>query len=267
MSSRSELFVRGAMPLIGVVHLKPLPGAPDSQGLEGVLEAALFDGAALAEGGVDAIIVENFGDAPFFSTSVPPETVASMAVVADRLKTELGNLPLGLNVLRNDPGAGLGIAAATSAAFLRINVHVGAMVTDQGLIQGDAARTVRLREQLCPGLPLLCDVHVKHAEPLGGGSIETAARDTYWRGKAAALVISGSGTGQAVDTSELSAVCEAVPEAPILIGSGLDHNNAATLGGLVDGAIVGTAFKRDGRVSEPVDVQRVRELVRIWRTG
>jgi hypothetical protein len=173
-------------------------------------------------------------------------------------------LPLGINVLRNDPGAGLGIAAATGAAFLRINVHVGAMVTDQGLIQGDAARTVRLREQLCPGLPLLCDVHVKHAEPLGGGSIEAAARDTYWRGKATALVISGSGTGQAVDTCELSAVREAVPEAPILIGSGLDHNNAATLVGLVDGAIVGTAFKRDGRVSEPVDVQRVRELVRIW---
>ena len=67
-----------------------------------------------------------------------------------------------------------------------------------------------------------------------------------------------------MDTGELSAVREAVPEAPILIGSGLDHNNAATLGGLVDGAIVGTAFKRDGRVSEPVDVQRVRELVSIW---
>ena len=77
MNFSSELFVRGAAPLIGVVHLKPLPGAPDSQGLEGVLEAALFDGAALAEGGVDAIIVENFGDAPFFCTSVPSETVAN----------------------------------------------------------------------------------------------------------------------------------------------------------------------------------------------
>lgn len=262
-----DLFIRGSAPLIGVVHLKALPGAPDCTGLAGVLEAALFDAAALAEGGVDGVIVENFGDAPFYSNRVPPETIASMAVVADRLKGELGGLPLGINVLRNDPGAGLGIAASMGAAFLRINVHVGAMVTDQGLIQGDAARTVRLREQLCPGLPLLCDVHVKHAVPLGGGSIEVAARDTFFRGKAAGLVISGSGTGCSVDTDELVRVREAVPEAPILIGSGLDHSNAASLRGLVDGAIVGTALKRDGQVSQVVDVDRVRDLVRIWGEG
>lgn len=260
-----NLFERGAGSLVGVVHLQALPGAPDSRGdLEAVWDAALMDATALAEGGVDAIIVENFGDAPFFSTSVPPETIASMTVVVDRLAREFDGLPVGINVLRNDPGAGLGIAAATGASFLRINVHVGAMVTDQGLIEGDAAQTLRLRERLAPGLQLLCDVHVKHAQPLGGGSIETAARDTFLRGKASALVLSGSGTGEGTDPGDLIAVREAVPAAPIMIGSGLDLSNAASLRGLVDGAIVGTALKRGGEVLAPVDVDRVRDLVKLW---
>ncbi|MEZ5976868.1 MAG: BtpA/SgcQ family protein [Planctomycetota bacterium] len=247
--------------LVGVVHLRALPGAPGFDGdLDGVIAAAEHDAAALREGGADAVIVENFGDAPFFGEAVPAETIAAMAVATARVAGVLDGLPLGVNVLRNDARAALGIAAAVGAAFLRVNVHCGAAVTDQGLLQGRASETVRERARLVPGARILADVHVKHAVPLGGGDLVDAARDTFLRGRADALVLSGRATGSAGDPRDVERVREALPDASLLVGSGVTAENAAAMLAAADGAIVGTALKREGRVSEPVDVERVRRL-------
>lgn len=258
-------LLKGSRSLIGVVHLQPLPGAPRFDGDMGrILAAARADAAALAEGGADAIVVENFGDAPFFKEDVPAETVAAMALALEAVRSTAPGLPVGVNVLRNDARAGLGLAAVTGAAFLRVNVHVGAMVTDQGVLEGRAAETLRLRERLCPGLPLVCDVHVKHAVPLGGGDLAVAARDTWHRGLASALIVSGTGTGQAVDPRDVECVRAAVPDAPVWIGSGFDLAAVETLGGRVDAAIVGTALKQGGRVEAPVEASRVSALRAAW---
>ncbi len=251
--------------LIGVVHLRATPGAPNFGGdLAAVLESARADARALRKGGVDAVIVENFGDVPFHAERVPPETVAAMALGLRAVQEELAELPCGVNVLRNDAAAALGLCAATGASFLRVNVHVGAAVTDQGLIQGRAADTVRERARLCPAAAILADVHVKHAEPLGGGSIADAAADTARRGLADALIVSGTGTGSEPRRADLEAVRERVPDVPLLIGSGLTTTNAPDLIGrgaaLTDGAIVGTTLKRGGDVRAPVDPDRVARL-------
>jgi membrane complex biogenesis BtpA family protein len=265
VTSLAPLLHRGGSTLVGVVHLGALPGAPRFRGdLAPVLQAAEADARALADGGADALIVENFGDAPFFATAVPPETIAAMTLAVHAVQQAAPGLPVGVNVLRNDAAAALGIAAATGAAFVRINVHTGAMVTDQGIIEGRAAETVRLRERLCPGLPLLCDVHVKHAVPLGGGDLAVAARDTWHRGLAAALIVSGTGTGTGVDPADLDTVRAAVPEAPVWIGSGLTLESLPVLGSRCDGAIVGTTLKHGGSVDAPVDAGRVRALRGAW---
>lgn len=248
--------------LVGVVHLGPTPGAPRFDGdLPGILARAQADARALARGGCDALIVENFGDAPFHPRRVPAETVGALALALARVAEAAPGVPLGVNVLRNDARAGLGLCALGLAAFVRVNVHVGAAVADQGLLVGRAHATLRERARLCPAAKLLCDVHVKHAVPLGGGSIEDAARDTLERGLADALVVSGSRTGAAPEALDLERVRAAVGgDAVILIGSGLDLANAAELAALADGAIVGTALKRDGRVEAPVDASRVATL-------
>lgn len=265
MTAFQQLLGRGGATLVGVVHLGALPGAPRFEGdLEAVLEAAAADARALVAGGADALVVENFGDAPFYKEAVPPETVAALTLGVRVVREAAPMVPVGVNVLRNDAASALGIAAVTGAAFVRINVHVGAMVTDQGVIEGRAAETLRLRERLCPGLPLLCDVHVKHAVPLGGGDLGVAARDTWHRGLASALIVSGTGTGAGVATADLEAVRAAVPEAPVWIGSGLDLASLSTLAPLCDGAFVGTALKQEGRVEAPVDEARVRALRDAW---
>jgi len=253
---------------VGVVHLLATPGAPRYGGERGaVLQRASDDARALIDGGVDALVVENFGDAPFFPEQVPSETVASLALAVAAVRELAGDLPVGVNVLRNDARAALGIAAATGARFVRINVHTGAAVTDQGLIAGRAAWTARERQQLCPDVKLMCDVHVKHATPLGRESVVEAALDTFQRGLADALVLSGVATGSPPDSAALSGVRKALPSAPLLIGSGLDERNARKLLAHADGAIVGTALKHGGQIGERVDVERVRRMSQFFEAA
>ncbi|HEY2951058.1 MAG TPA: BtpA/SgcQ family protein [Verrucomicrobiae bacterium] len=260
-------FRRGQQSLIGVIHLRPLPGSPRWMGdFDDVLARAIADACAYERGGADAVIVENFGDVPFSKGPVPPETIAAMAV-AGRAVRDTVTLPLGFNVLRNDASAALALCAACGGSFIRVNVHSGAMVTDQGVIEGRAFETLRLRRALCPHVQILADIHVKHAVPLAPLSLEIAARDTLERGLADTLIISGTGTGVATDPRDVELVRAACPEARLLIGSGITAGTVGEYLGLAHGAIVGTSLKRPGGVHQPVDIRRVAALARAMRAG
>jgi len=260
----SSLFSKGKV-LVGVIHLAPLPGSPrNKEKLTGIIRKAVADARAYETGGADAVIIENFGDVPFTKSSVAPETIASMAVAGHAVRDAI-KLQIGFNVLRNDAHAALALAAACDGSFIRINVHTGAMLTDQGLIEGNAYETLRLKKTLCPGAQIFADVHVKHAVPLGNWSIEDSARDTVERGLADALVVSGTGTGMATDVDDVQRVRNACPTAKILIGSGITAANVKTFLPLINGVIVGSSVKRNGRLENPVDAKRVAALNRAMR--
>ena len=242
-----------------MVHLLPLPGAPLFGGsMDAVIEAAARDAEALAAGGCDGIVFENFGDRPFFP--IPgKETIAAMT----RVIAQVARGVFGVNVLRNDPAGALAVAAATGASFIRVNVHTGAMLTDQGLIQGDAAATLRLRAAIAPDVAIFADHMVKHATPLAAIDEAQAAKDLRERGLADAIIISGSETGAPADAAQLERLRGAV-DAPLVIGSGLTAENAHTFA-TADAAIAGTSIKRDGRVGAPVDQARVERLVAAFK--
>src|SRR5262249_10921050 len=235
--------------LIGVVHLRPLPGSPRWQGeLAKLIRLAVPDARAYEQGGAEAVFIENFGDVPFTKGRVGPETIAAMAA-AGRAIREAIRIPLGFNVLRNDACAALALCAACGGDFIRVNVHTGAMLTDQGLIEGNAFETLRYRTQICPSAKIFADVHVKHAVPLGHWSIEASARDTVERGLADALIISGSGTGLAADPGDVQRVRQACPGAKILLGSGVTIENVQEFILAADGFIIGSSLKAGGRIS------------------
>jgi hypothetical protein len=249
--------------LIGVIHLLPLPGSPRfGGGLKPILARAVADAVAYEKGGASAVIIENFGDMPFLAEGVAPETIAAMACAGAAVRAAV-RFPVGFNVLRNDARAALGLAAACDGSFIRVNVHTGAMLTDQGILQGRAGETVRARAQLCPQAQILADVHVKHAVPLGDQPVQDAARDAWQRGRADALIVTGPGTGLPALTADVEAVRRVCPKAPVLIGSGITVDNARDFLPWINGAIAGTWLKKNGRLQNPVDPARVRTLARI----
>lgn len=251
----------GKKAVIGMAHLKALPGAPSYDGnLTKVIDAALSDASSLEQGGVDGIMVENFFDTPFFKSHVPPETVAAMTRIVSLLRNQT-QLPLGVNVLRNDGMSALAIATACDAQFVRINVLSWGMLADQGIIEGSAAEIARYRKALGAKALVFADCLTKHAVPLAPMDMEWVALDTWERSGADALVISGKATGFVTDLGDVIAARKGAPNAPLLIGSGVTAENVSDFLPLVDGVLVGTSLKVDGRVENPVDTNRVRALV------
>lgn len=251
----------------GMVHLKPLPGSPLYDGdFDGVLRAAVNDLTALLEGGADGAIMENYFDAPYFPDRVPPITIAAMTSAATLLRSHISeDFLLGINVLRNDAVAALSIASVVGASFIRVNVHSGSSITDQGIITGAAHETMRLRSLLDAPVAVLADVAVKHASTLGSRSLEQEALDVYERGFADGLLVTGPRTGEAVDKDDLISVQTAVPGAVVMAASGVDHTNANRISKHCDGIVVGSWLKRGDRIEEPIDVDRVRQLCVVLR--
>lgn len=250
-------------PVIGVLHLPPLPGSPANElDLDGIADHAMRDAGALSAGGVDGLIVENFGDAPFYPNRVPRHTVAQMSVLGRAIRDRHPDLPLGVNVLRNDGLSALAIASATKAEFIRVNVYCGARVTDQGLIEGEAHEIQRYRATLDESLLVFADVDVKHSSPLGDGDLESDAHDVVSRGRADAVIVSGTGTGAATGAHDLERARTAVGDAvPVWVGSGVTPDNVTAVLAYADGLIVGSAFKYDGDVTNAVDPDRVAALI------
>ena len=247
--------------LIGMVHLGPLPGSPGADRPFGdVVAAAVRDARVLADAGFGGLMVENFGDAPFFADDVPKATVAAMTRAVGAV-VDAVDLPVGVNVLRNDALAALAVATATGAAWIRVNVLAGTMFTDQGVIHGRGAEVARLARTLQWDGTILADVFVKHATPPPGLTLVRATMDLAERSGAGALVVSGTGTGAAVDLGDAHVVKQTAPHLPLVIGSGADTETIADLLDVADAAIVGTSIKVDGVTTNPVDPIRAAALV------
>lgn len=252
-------------PVIGVVHLLPLPTSPRWGGnLKAVIDRAEQEAVALASGGVDGIIVENFFDAPFTKDQVDPVIVSAMSLVVQRLMSMV-TLPIGINVLRNDAHSALAIATCTQAQFIRVNVLTGVMATDQGLIEGRAHELLRYRRELGSDIKIFADVLVKHARPLSAPNLTVAVQDTIERGLADAVILSGWATGSPPSLEDLELATAAAEGTPVFIGSGANWENISTLMQAVDGVITCSSLKRHGRRDQPIDPIRVSRFVEAAR--
>ncbi len=255
----NEIF-RGLKPILACVHLLPLPGAPHYAGsMKEVYDRALAEVEIFKKNGVDGLIVENFRDKPFYPGKLPAETVAALASVTREVVRAAG-LPVGVNALRNDAGAALAAATAAEAHFIRVNVHMGAVVSEQGLIQGMSHETLRLRASLKSTVLIFADVGVKHAAPLADRGLTAETKDLAERGLADAIIVSGELTGAETKTEDVEIV-RVGTTLPLLIGSGATPENIHRVYGKVDGFIVGSYFKKDGRGENFVEEKRVRKFV------
>jgi len=253
--------------LVGVIHLPPLPGSPRSKlAIDEIARSAAEDARALADAGFDLVMIENFGDTPFFAGAVPRVTVAAMTACAIAVRSAAPSIALGVNVLRNDADAALAIAAVAGASCIRVNVHTGARVTDQGVVGGEAASTLRRRRELgAEHVAIWADVDVKHSAALAPRPVADEAQDLVHRGMADAVLVTGAGTGRAADSSKIRDVRAAIGRAvPILVASGATIETLPELAALVDGVIVGSALREGGVAGGPIDPARARAFARAF---
>jgi membrane complex biogenesis BtpA family protein len=208
------------------------------------------------------VILENYRDVPFHPGRVPASTIAAMTQLVCLVRREYPRLVVGANVLRNDATAALAIAHATGANFIRVNVHTGAVVTDQGLLQGMAHDTLRYRRELKADVGILADLQVKHGRPLAIRPLVEEAMEARERGLADGLILTGPVTGAAADPDDLRTVRAALPDCPLLVGSGVTPGNIEQFAPLADGYIVGTYFGRN-RSDRTADIapNKVADLI------
>jgi membrane complex biogenesis BtpA family protein len=252
-------------PILGMIHMPALPGAPRSEKtMDELVAFALSEAEKLEVAGLDACIVENVGDVPLFRDHVPPATVAAMTVLVTEVRRAT-SMHVGVNILRNACTEALSIAHVCGADLIRCNVVVGAYVTDQGIIQGCAAALARLRRALGSEVLIFGDVHVKHAHPLFDVPIEYAAQDLAERGGVDAVIVSGPRSPIPPTWERLETVKAAV-ELPVMIGSGIGLDNVKEFYERADGILIGEPdFKVGGIWGGESDQTAYAEAVRLCR--
>lgn len=256
MRAFNDLF-KASKPLIACIHLLPLPGSPRYTGnMRQVYETALAEATTFSRYPIDGLIVENFRDVPFYPNQLPPETIAAMAAVTHEI-VQTVRVPVGVNALRNDASAAMAIATAAEARFIRVNVHMHTVVSDQGILQGTSHATLRLRAALRANVLIMADVGVKHATPLGTRDLATETHDVTERGLADAVIVSGVSTGSPTQLADVVTVRQHTA-LPILIGSGATPDNLSQLYPNADGMIVGSFFKQNGQADNLVEEHRVK---------
>jgi membrane complex biogenesis BtpA family protein len=248
-------------PIIAMCHLKALPGDPkydQPAGMNAVLDAARHDLKALQQGGVDAIMFSNESSLPYL-TDVDAVTIASMARVIGELKPEI-TVPIGVNVLW-DPYASLDLAVAVGAQFVR-EIFTGVYASDFGLWNTNCGQVVRHQQHIgAQSVRLLFNIVPESAAYLAPRDIADLAKSTVFNAEPDALCVSGLTAGVETSTQTLQRVRAAVPEVPVFANTGVRLSNVAEQLSIADGAIVGTTFKQDGEIWNPVDVNRVTEFM------
>jgi membrane complex biogenesis BtpA family protein len=248
-------------PVIAMLHLKPLPGDPQYDavaGMDAVLEAAAGDLAALQAGGVDAVMFSNEFSLPYL-TSTEPITAISMARIIGELRSDVA-VPFGVNVLW-DGLATIDLAAATGAGFVR-EIFSGVYASDFGLWNTDVGAVARRRRHHeAMGVRLLFNIVPEAARYLADRDVKSITRTTIFNCAPDGLCVSGATAGASTDTDQLRAVKSVAGRTPVFANTGVRVDTLATQFSVADGAIVGTAFKRDGVFENEVDVNRVTEFM------
>lgn len=258
MSRFADLF-RRPKAFVGVIHLPPLPGYPQSPGIEEVVEKALRDLEALEAGPVDGVLVENEEDRPH-RVEAAKETVAAMTRVARELVLAARKTVIGVEILLNDPEASLAAASISGASFIRTDYFVDLMARPEhgGPMRIDPKGLLRYRRSLgADSVLILADVQVKYARMLVERSLTESARLAREAG-ADAIVVTGTRTGEPPSALEIEDARRGAGQIPLLVGSGLSSSNARALLSLADGAIVGTSLKRGAWI----DRDKVRAILR-----
>ncbi|CDD06769.1 putative uncharacterized protein [Dorea sp. CAG:317] len=260
MDRISKIFPK-EKPVIGMVHLRPLPGSPaydpSIMNMDKIIEIAVDEAKKLEACGVDGVQVENMWDIPYLQgKNIGSDTVAALAVGVHAVKNAV-NIPVGVECHMNGADHALACAVASSAKWVRVFEWCNAFISQSGYIEAIGGKLARDRSRLHAGeVAFLCDVNVKHGSHyiIHDRSVEEQAMDIEAQ-DGDAVIVTGFDTGMPPTVERVKA-CKDKIALPVFLGSGISKENARELLKCADGAIVGSYFKEEGNWKKPIDVNR-----------
>ncbi len=266
MSKFEKLFCN-AKPVIGMVHLRPLPGSPRydpiNMGMDKIIETAITEAKILEEAGVDGIQVENMWDIPYLKgEKISHETTAALAVGVHEVVKNVG-IPVGAECHMNGADIALSCAVAGGAKWIRVFEWCNAFISQSGYIEAVGGELARLRSALkADDIAFLCDVNVKHGSHfiIHDRSVKEQAMDIDAQ-DGDAVIVTGFDTGLPPSVERVEE-CKSAVDLPILLGSGVNTDNVFSLLKSADGAIVGSWFKDGGNWKNPVNFERTRDFMK-----
>ena len=258
----SKLFGSRPKTVIGMIHVRALPGTPrHAGGMAPIVDQALAEAEIYRACGIHALMVENMHDLPYVQRP-GPEIATAMAVVAREVKRAVPRLPLGIQIRAGANRDALAAALAAGADFIRAEAFVFGHVADEGYMDSCAGALLRHRKAIgAEHIAIFTDIkkkHSAHAVTADVDIVQTAHAAEYFLSDG--LILTGAATGEAASADELRAV-HAATRLPVLVGSGITADNLKTYLPLADAFIVGSHFKRDGHWANPLDPARVRRLL------
>ncbi|MCB0153335.1 MAG: BtpA/SgcQ family protein [Anaerolineae bacterium] len=254
-------FLKDQKTIIAMIHVEPLPGTPKSRsGMAEVIAKAVEEAIVYKEAGIDVLAIENMHDVPF-DRNVGPEIVAAMAVIGYEVKKSTG-LRCGVQILAAANTEALGAAKAAGLDFVRAEGFVFGHVADEGYIDGCSAEVLRYRRKIgADDILVITDIkkkHSSHAITADVSIVETAHAAEFFLSDG--VIVTGVATGTEASLEELQQVKAAV-EIPVLVGSGVTHDNVERYLAVADALIIGSYFKYNGHWSQTVEFERVKTFM------
>ncbi len=238
-------------PIIGVIHLLPLPGSPKYSGsIDTIIELAEREAKFLYEARVDGLIIENYNDEPFTLKEPSSEQLALMASIITIVGRQIA-IPIGVNVHFNAWRAEIALAFACKAQFARIEAFIDTVITAAGIVQPCSAEITRYRKEIgASDVALWADLQPKFSRNVLPTSLAESARMAQIS-TADAVIVTGPATGLTTPLEDVKAVKDVI-DLPVLVGSGATSNNIQAVLQTASGVIVGSAFKENGNVYNEV---------------
>jgi membrane complex biogenesis BtpA family protein len=248
--------------LIGMVHLKPLPGTPlyDNNWQE-VIKIAIDEANILQNEGFNAIIIENMHDVPYLNRNVGPEIISAFATIGTILKNQI-KIPIGIQILAGANKEALAVAKTANLDFIRAEGFVFSHVADEGIMNSDAGELLRYRKMIdADNVKIYTDIKKKHSshsitKDVSISEMVKAAEFFLSDG----IIITGKSTGEPADVKELKQV-KKTTDLPVFIGSGITEENLSEFWDYADGFIVGSYIKEFGYWKNSLSLKRIKKLV------
>ncbi|XP_058456220.1 uncharacterized protein F13E9.13, mitochondrial [Malaya genurostris] len=248
--SRFKMLFTQKFPIIGMIHVDPLPGTPLYAGnFDAVVKKATLEADIFLQSGIDGLIIENMNDIPYVqSRCFTPETTACMSKISMTVKEVIrDNIPCGVQILACGNREALAVSKACNLNFIRAEGFIFSHVADEGLTNADAGQIIRYRKLIdAQHIGIITDIKKKHSSHAITSDVslaDTARAAEFFCSDG--IVLTGKATGIETNVEDLQSLINTVT-LPLIIGSGVTLHNIENYWNCADAAIIGSYFKHDG---------------------